>query len=153
MGCKRPKVSFCRISVSLRQILSPRRESPRPECHWRPLERRLVIGGGGKDYAGLPILRASIMLVCGSGQVPAGFLVFKTCGGSRCGPRWVRLPSTPAICVRKSYYGSLGIAGVDTQIWGCERTHAHTPKSGPLHGESQRAPTIQRILVGLLCYL
>ena len=32
----------------------------------------------------------------GSGYVPAGFLVFKTCGGSRCGPRWVRLPSTPA---------------------------------------------------------
>ncbi len=44
----------------------------------------------------LPIAQPSIILDCGSGQVPAGFLVFKTCGGSRCGPRWVRLPSTPA---------------------------------------------------------
>ena len=46
----------------------------------------------------LPSTIASIMLACGSGKVPAGFLVFKTCGGSRCGPRWVRLPSTPAPC-------------------------------------------------------
>ena len=44
----------------------------------------------------LPTTLASIMLVGGSGKVPAGFLVFKTCGGSRSGPRWVRLPSTPA---------------------------------------------------------
>jgi hypothetical protein len=44
----------------------------------------------------LPTAIASIMLANGSGKVPAGFLVFKTCGGSRCGPRWVRLPSTPA---------------------------------------------------------
>ena len=46
----------------------------------------------------LPSPIASIMLARGSGKVPAGFLVFKTCGGSRCGPRWVRLPSTPAPC-------------------------------------------------------
>ena len=32
----------------------------------------------------------------GGGWVPVGSPVFKTGGGSRCGPRWVRLPSTPA---------------------------------------------------------
>jgi hypothetical protein len=42
----------------------------------------------------------------GSGWAPVGSPVFKIGGGSRCGPRWVRLPSTPA---------SLGI-GIVTRI-------------------------------------
>jgi hypothetical protein len=32
----------------------------------------------------------------GSGRVPVGSPVFKTGGGPRCGPQWVRPPSTPA---------------------------------------------------------
>ena len=34
--------------------------------------------------------------------------------------------------------GSLGIAVVKPRIWGCERAHAHIPKSGHLHGKSQK---------------
>ena len=35
------------------------------------------------------------------------------------------------------FFASPGIPVIDTQIWGCERApqgHAHTPKSGLLHG-------------------
>ena len=42
-------------------------------------------------------LRAFEYPCIGSGKVPVGFPVFKTGGGSRCGPRWVRPPSTPAL--------------------------------------------------------
>ena len=30
------------------------------------------------------------------------------------------------------------MAVVGPRIWGCERAHAHTPKSGHLYGRSQR---------------
>ena len=57
------------------------------EAMWRIVPQR---------HCRLPMLLASMMLATGSGKVPAGFLVFKTCGGSHSGPRWVRLTSTPA---------------------------------------------------------
>ncbi len=41
-----------------------------------------------------------ISFVNGSGWVPVGSPVFKIGGGSRCGPQWVRLPSTPALILR-----------------------------------------------------